>query len=523
MIKKRENKNRVNVGFWTMWPVFKWKIVKHALLTIARRISLALTIRLIAKIFESKRTQNNYSDWIVPEHIQKWIGIKNWQINRSLFVLIGIAIVIITFMLGFLDDLLEHNLRIDGFYYIRSLLLKKFRSLSFENKQLEKKKINNLLERDASNFGRSWEWVNETIIYGFISVTITLLLSWKEIKSMTSDQWIISFFSWVLISLIFWLLGIKVNRNERSIQGKISKEWEIINKEREQSTLIESMGLDKEFQEKQKNFSRYNKKFILHRNIAKVLATSNRITSRLVVGVTSVLLFFTNDNNFEGIIIGVFGLISENIVDVFDCLRDSASYPSSCERISDFLSLPEKDDNLQGIKILNDISLKTIKFNHISFRYLGQDEWILKDHNLAFSNSKINYLGGSNGVGKSTMLYLILGVIKPQKGQITIQTTDNKKYDLSKMNRLYWRTNNVAYMSHETLLESGSTGQKQLANIKKIMENKKNAYLWILDEADNALDKEKKHWLKKKLNQLTKEGKIIIYVSHEKNEINEVN
>ena len=69
---------------------------------------------------------------------------------------------------------------------------------------------------------------------------------------------------------------------------------------------------------------------------------------------------------------------------------------------------------------------------------------------------------GPNGAGKSTLLYLILGILHPQQGKITVETTTGKNYNLhQEINLQHWREQRVAYASHENLIESGSTGEKQ--------------------------------------------------------------
>jgi ABC-type Mn2+/Zn2+ transport system ATPase subunit len=39
---------------------------------------------------------------------------------------------------------------------------------------------------------------------------------------------------------------------------------------------------------------------------------------------------------------------------------------------------------------------------------------------------------GKNGTGKSTILYLLLGMITPEKGQIIIEDEKGRQYDLNK-------------------------------------------------------------------------------------------
>jgi ABC-type bacteriocin/lantibiotic exporter with double-glycine peptidase domain len=63
------------------------------------------------------------------------------------------------------------------------------------------------------------------------------------------------------------------------------------------------------------------------------------------------------------------------------------------------------------------------------------------------------------------------------------------------------------------LIEEGSTGQKQLANIDNIVLTKKNAQIFLFDEADNALDLENQEKIQEKIKKLVNK-KIVIYIKH---------
>jgi energy-coupling factor transporter ATP-binding protein EcfA2 len=69
----------------------------------------------------------------------------------------------------------------------------------------------------------------------------------------------------------------------------------------------------------------------------------------------------------------------------------------------------------------------------------------------------------------------------------------------------------VAYCAHDTLIEAGSTGQKQLTNVEQVITKKKTAQIFLFDEADNALDKKNQEEFEEKLKNLSKKNKLIIY------------
>ena len=71
----------------------------------------------------------------------------------------------------------------------------------------------------------------------------------------------------------------------------------------------------------------------------------------------------------------------------------------------------------------------------------------------------------------------------------------------------------MAYCAHETLVEEGSTGQKQLANINQILSDKKDCQIFLFDEADNALDEDNQKEFREKIKELAK-NKLVIYIKH---------
>lgn len=74
------------------------------------------------------------------------------------------------------------------------------------------------------------------------------------------------------------------------------------------------------------------------------------------------------------------------------------------------------------------VSLTTsIGLKNVSFRYPESDKWILKEANLEIKKNTSVALIGASGAGKTTAADLILGILEPQEGAVTIDGTDIKK------------------------------------------------------------------------------------------------
>ena len=69
-----------------------------------------------------------------------------------------------------------------------------------------------------------------------------------------------------------------------------------------------------------------------------------------------------------------------------------------------------------------------IRFENVSFCY-NRGHQVLHDLSLELSGGGVYGLLGKNGTGKSTMLYLMMGLLHPQRGRVTVDDTDTSLRD----------------------------------------------------------------------------------------------
>jgi ABC-type multidrug transport system fused ATPase/permease subunit len=74
--------------------------------------------------------------------------------------------------------------------------------------------------------------------------------------------------------------------------------------------------------------------------------------------------------------------------------------------------------------VLND----RIKVEDISFHYPENEEWVLNHANLVIEKNQSVALIGASGAGKTTMVDIILGLLEPQEGKITVDGIDIWKH-----------------------------------------------------------------------------------------------
>jgi ATP-binding cassette subfamily C protein len=195
-----------------------------------------------------------------------------------------------------------------------------------------------------------------------------------------------------------------------------------------------------------------------------------------------------------------------------------------------------------------------VRLDGVSFAY--DQEWVLRDASFDFPSGLFTAIVGPSGVGKTTVVDLLMGLIRPQKGEIFIDDLP-----LAKVNLKSWRRM-IGYVPQETLLlhdtifinvtlgdpdlteadaeqalraaearefvtampggmnstvgERGSMlsgGQRQRIAIARALVHKPK--LLILDEPTSALDPESEAAICETLGQLRGRGMTILAISHQ--------
>lgn len=78
-----------------------------------------------------------------------------------------------------------------------------------------------------------------------------------------------------------------------------------------------------------------------------------------------------------------------------------------------------------------------ITIRHLSFRYVGQSQDVLRDISFSIHKGEKLALVGPNGAGKTTLVKLLLRLYDPIYGNISINGEDIRKYRLSTVRSLY--------------------------------------------------------------------------------------
>ena len=190
-----------------------------------------------------------------------------------------------------------------------------------------------------------------------------------------------------------------------------------------------------------------------------------------------------------------------------------------------------------------------IEVKNISFKYAGQKDLVFDDFSLELKQDNIYGLLGKNGTGKSTLLYLISGLLRPKKGTVSFDGIETKlrkpetlseifivpeEFDLPAMSLdEYVKINRPFYplfstkvleaclqefeLTSDVNLNALSMGQKKKAFMAFALAT--NTKVLLMDEPTNGLDIPSKSQFRKVVAQYMTGDRTLIISTHQVHDV----
>lgn len=156
-----------------------------------------------------------------------------------------------------------------------------------------------------------------------------------------------------------------------------------------------------------------------------------------------------------------------------------ANITPSISIVTDFLDTTNKPFMGNG-----DISFSKLEegihFNSISFNYPGHDKLILKDVDLYLPRGTTLALVGGSGAGKSTLADLLPRFYDPNSGNITIDNTDLREFDIQSLRKSMGIVSQDTFLFNDSVRNNIAYGEFQISDEEVISAAKRaNAYEFI--------------------------------------------
>jgi len=279
-----------------------------------------------------------------------------------------------------------------------------------------------------------------------------------------------------------------------------------------------------------------------------------------LVSISSFLLNYQGNNYNSFVSIGIFGVAAARLAPIMNTLLvtgstliNSVHVVNSLYRVFDKVNTSQQVQNNSVKKNLSTLSVDSIKIQNLSFKYLNTHNFIFKNMSVNFSKNNLIGIYGVSGVGKSTLINLILRFLKPTKGAIffknkqglidelsqskivslisqeisilneslyknialDFKVSNPEKLKIKKILNIVNLNHLVQRLGESDLGHRGNTlsgGQKQKIALSRALF--KDSKVLIFDEPFSGIDQDSTLKLIKFLNKIKKD-KIIIIITHQ--------
>jgi ATP-binding cassette subfamily B protein len=143
-----------------------------------------------------------------------------------------------------------------------------------------------------------------------------------------------------------------------------------------------------------------------------------------------------------------FSSILNQVSSIINVYPDIIKGFESVNSVGEIFLAEDIEDNT-GKKKIKTVNGK-FEFQNLNFKYPDSDEYILNNFNLNVKAGECMAFVGESGAGKTTILNLVIGFIKPTSGQIYIDGIDIENIDLHDFRKY------LAVVPQNTILFSGT-------------------------------------------------------------------
>ncbi len=299
------------------------------------------------------------------------------------------------------------------------------------------------------DLSQSIEYFRHTIIYLREGLTIIAILCFLIIGSS-----IYGISTFVLLAIIsYFFLNLVKSRVSRAAKQILDLQVKIIQKIQNAIKGIKEIKIfsleNKIFENFQKDFYSTEKKKVINDIIFRLPKIILELLGITFLVISLLILSFKLDLKEIIPIMTLLGVAIVRLIPSFSAITSTGAkiraVAPGFNIISKLLMNNNYSDNFK-FKLKKNLLVKKdfeeLKIENINFEYVPGVK-VLKNINLIIKKNNNYFIQGQSGKGKSTLCYIILGLLMPNKGNVLI---DKKIYDYNETNNLF------SYVPQESLI-----------------------------------------------------------------------
>ena len=399
---------------------------------------------------------------LIPPQILKYIVDHN-LVNKSTDKLLTLAMAyigVLLFIAGF-DFIKEALLTVLGQKITKEIRIKMMEKLERISAMFF---FSNSSGAAVSRFTNDVDAINSLFTNGIISMVVDCF----KIIGIVISIWIFSsklgFATLSLLPVIYLITRLfqkrmlKAQIENRILIGRVNNH---ISESLKNIQMIKSFSKESYMEENYKRYLLDNYKTVEKVNFYDSIYPPFIQITR-AASIAFIVVLSSKQLNYLGISLGMVAASIELISNLFAPienlgmeLQNIQQAISGIKRVNDFYSEPEdnpKKDDLKAEDIIPNREKVNLSFKDISFQY-EEGEDVLQNINLSLKpNEKVTFVGRT-GVGKTTLFKLIMGLLKPTKGSLTINEIDVYDIPNSEKRKIFGYVDQSFHMIEGTVKE----------------------------------------------------------------------
>ena len=315
------------------------------------------------------------------------------------------------------------------------------------------------------------------VFYNFLNAFSSIIISSAIIILLFLINFKITIFCIVIATFIYFVIGYFLKKSLKK-SGKLLSTFSVsrIKKVRETFGSFKIISLQNLQQLFVDEYNKYENNYRMNQLKLQMASLVPRyfVETMGIVIIALMIYFLYAYTGYESVyiitLVGALAYAAQRLLPLFNnvyvCISSLFGFSAIIDETVAVLNQAKKDNKKVIYNSDSKINFKNnIEFKNVSFKYNQSQNKIINNLNINIIKGSKVAITGKTGVGKSTLLDILIGLLKPTEGIIEID-----KSKLSEINLIEWQ-NNISHVPQDIFLFDTSIKENIAFNNKNLSES----------------------------------------------------